>query len=165
MITATASQALWFLPPAVLVGIWVAWSDMKFMKIPNKAVLALAAAFAVLGLFALPLPEYGIRWLQLVVVLAIGFVLTVLNTMGAGDAKFLAVMAPFIAWQDWQIFFAVLCACLLGAFVVHRAARAIPAVRRATSDWESWTNRKFPMGLALAGALIIHLVLVARLGV
>lgn len=165
MITATMREALWFLPFAIPIGIWVALSDMKSMKIPNKAVLALTAVFAVVGLFVLPLPEYGIRWLQLAVVLAVGFVLTILGTMGAGDAKFLAAMAPFIAYQDWRMFCAILFACLLGAFAVHRGARAIPAVRAATPDWVSWTHKKFPMGLALAAALIFHLAIVALRGV
>ncbi len=42
--------ALWFLPFVLPIALWVAWSDMKFMKIPNKAVLALVAVFAVVGL-------------------------------------------------------------------------------------------------------------------
>lgn len=165
MITATMREAIWFLPFVIPIAIWVAVSDMKSMKIPNKAVLALTAVFAVIGLVVLPLPDYGIRWLQLAIVLVIGFVLTMLGTMGAGDAKFLAAMAPFIAYHDWRVFFAILCVCLLGAFAVHRTARAIPAIRAATPDWVSWTHKKFPMGLALAGALVLHLVVVALRGV
>ena len=45
----TASSALWFLPFAIPIAIWVAWSDMKFMKIPNMAVLALLAVFLGVG--------------------------------------------------------------------------------------------------------------------
>ena len=37
--------ALWFLPAVVAIGIWVAWSDMKFMRIPNKAVMAMLLAY------------------------------------------------------------------------------------------------------------------------
>ena len=50
--------ALWFLAPVLAIGIWVAWSDMKFMKIPNTAVLALAAAFIVIGPIALGFQLY-----------------------------------------------------------------------------------------------------------
>ena len=42
--------ALAFLIPALPISIWVAWSDMKSMKIPNKAVMALGAAFLIVGL-------------------------------------------------------------------------------------------------------------------
>lgn len=47
MIHTTATTALWFLPFALPIAVWVAWSDMKFMRIPNKAVLALTAVFLV----------------------------------------------------------------------------------------------------------------------
>lgn len=164
MISASAHEALWFLPLVIPVAIWVAWSDMKFMKIPNKAVLALAGVFAVVGLLALPLPEYGWRWVHLAVVLAVGFVMTIAGLMGAGDAKFGAAMAPFVALGDLNLFIGIFAASLILAFVVHRTMRAIPAVRKATPDWASWTHRKFPMGLALSGALLIHLGTVAVLG-
>lgn len=164
MLAASAREALWFLPLAAPVALWAAWSDMKFMKIPNKAVLALAATFAVTGLFALPLPEYGWRWVHLAVVLAITFAMTMAGMIGAGDAKFAAAMAPFVALGDVRLFIGIFSASLLAAFVAHRGLRAIPALRAATPDWASWTSRKFPMGLALGGALIAHLCTVAVLG-
>lgn len=164
MLAASAREALWFLPFVAPVAIWVAWSDMKFMKIPNKAVLALAGVFAVVGLLALPLPEYGWRWVHLGVVLAIGFVLTIAGAMGAGDAKFAAAMAPFVALGDARLFIGIFAASLLAAFAAHRLMRAVPAFRAATPDWSSWTHAKFPMGLALSGALLIHLGAVAMLG-
>ena len=57
MITTPALAALIFLPFVLPIAIWVAWSDMKFMKIPNKAVVALAAVFLLLGPLALPLGD------------------------------------------------------------------------------------------------------------
>ena len=62
--TLTFAQALWFLPFALPISIWVAWSDLKFMKIPNKAVYALLAVFLVVGLIALPLADYPWRLLH-----------------------------------------------------------------------------------------------------
>ena len=69
---------------------------MKFMKIPNKAVLSLMVVFVIIGLIALPLAEMPWRLLQFVVVLAIGFGLNMIGSIGAGDAKFAAAMAPFV---------------------------------------------------------------------
>lgn len=164
MLTATAREALWFLPLVAPIALWVAWSDMKFMKIPNNAVLALAGVFAIVGLVALPLPEYGWRWLHLGIVLGITFALTIAGLIGAGDAKFAAAMAPFVALGDLRLFIGIFAASLLAAFVAHRLMRALPPIRRATPDWISWTSKKFPMGLALAGALLMHLGLVAAYG-
>lgn len=156
--TLPLSVALWFLPFVLPVAIWVAWSDMKFMKIPNKAVLAMAAIWAVLGLIALPLPAYGWGWAVMGIVLVIGFLLTAFAGVGAGDSKFAAAMAGVFSTGDLRLILALFAACLLGAFVTHRLARAIPAVRSATADWESWTHAKFPMGLALSGTLIFYLL-------
>ena len=164
MLEAQAREALWFLPFVIPVAIWVAWSDMKFMKIPNKAVLALAGVFAVVGLLALPLADYAWRWVHLGVVLAIGFAMTIAGLVGAGDAKFAAAMAPFVALGDARLFIGIFAASLIAAFVAHRLMRAIPAFRAATPDWASWTHRKFPMGLALSGALLMHLGVVAAFG-
>lgn len=160
----TAYSAWWFLPFAVPISIWVAWNDMKYMKIPNMAVYALTLVFVVIGLIALPLAEYPWRLLHLVVVLVVGFIANMLRMVGAGDAKFAAAMAPFIALSDATTLMALFAAILLGAFATHRMFRAIPAVRRLTPEWESWGRGDFPMGLALGGTLIIYLVLGAFIG-
>lgn len=160
------AQALAFLPFVLPICIWVAVSDLRRMKIPNPSVIALAAVFAAvgagLGLFtdAMSLGEYGWRLVALAVVLAIGFVLATLGMVGAGDAKFAAAMAPFVAHGDYGLFFAIFAAVLILSWLSHKAAGRIPAVRTATGDWESWDKGKFfPMGVALAGALVVYLAL------
>ena len=153
----TVTSALWFLPFAAPICIWVALNDMAHMKIPNKAVVALFAVFAAVGLIALPLADYPWRFLHLVVVLVIGFVWNIAGALGAGDAKFAAVMAPFIALQDVTMFCMLFAVTLIVGFTTHRLARAIPAVQRATPNWESWKRKKdFPMGLCLGAALIFY---------
>jgi prepilin peptidase CpaA len=159
MTAQTISSALWFLPFALPISIWVAWSDMARMKIPNKAVMALVAVYAVVGLIALPLDAYGWRWLHLVVVLAIGFVANMAGLLGAGDAKFAAAMAPFVVRDDLVLFAYLFAATLLAGVVIHRLAKRVPAIRGRTADWESWQRKDFPMGLCLGGALVFYLAL------
>ncbi len=154
-----ALTALIFLPFVVPIGIWVAWNDMKFMKIPNKAVLALFGVFVVVGLVALPFDAYLWRWPIALGVLAIGFVMNLARAMGAGDAKFLAAMAPFADPGDVNVIIILFAAMLLAAFATHRLFRAMPRVRAGFPDWESWTHAKFPMGLALGTTIILYLVL------
>lgn len=150
--------ALAFLLPALPIGIWVAWSDMKSMKIPNKAVMALAIAFVVIGLVVLPFK--AVLWALALggIVLVAGFVGNAAGLFGAGDAKFAAAMAPFFIGADLRFVLGLFAACLLGAFASHRLAGLVPAFRVATADWESWTHKDFPMGLALAGTLIFYLL-------
>lgn len=159
--TATPTEALWFLPFATPVALWAMWSDLARMRIPNASVLALAAVFAVVGLVALPLSEYAWRWSHLAVVLVAGFVLSVAGVLGAGDAKFAAAMAPFIALPDLGVFLPLFAAILLASFAAHRLVRRVAALRALAPDWVSWTSRQFPMGLALGGSLIAYLALVA----
>ena len=85
-VTLTLTQAIWFLIVALPVSVYISWTDMKFMKIPNKAVLVLIAGFAVTGLIALPFDEYLWRYVHLVTVLGIGFVLASAGAMGGGVA-------------------------------------------------------------------------------
>jgi prepilin peptidase CpaA len=156
-----AGAALWFLPFVAPIALWVAWSDMKFMRIPNRAVLCLVAVFAVVGLVALPLDFWALRWIHLVVVLVIGFLLNMTGILGAGDAKFAAAMAPYIALDDTGRFLLLFATVILAALATHRTLRRVSAVRRALPDWASWTERDFPMGLALGPALLFYLVLAA----
>ncbi len=158
MLTETARSALWFLPFITPIALWVAWSDMARMKIPNKAVGALLLVFMLVGLVALPFDIWKWRLVHFLVVLGIGFVVSSLGLVGAGDAKFAAAMAPFVALEDLAFFFYLMAATLLAAFVIHRALRRMGAVRRTFPDWESWEHRDFPMGLALGPALVFYLV-------
>ncbi len=156
----TAGAALWFLPFVAPICLWVAWNDMAFMKIPNKAVMALAAVYLVIGPLALPITDYLWGWANLAIVLVIGFVLNMGGAMGAGDAKFAAAAAPFIARSDAGILMMLFAAVTIAAFTTHRLTRATP-IRAGVDGWQSWTHKKFPMGLALGGTLLFYLSLAA----
>lgn len=156
-------SALAFLVLVTPICAWVAYTDLKFMKIRNTAVLALIAVFAIAGPFLLPPEIWAWRWTHLVVVLGIGLVLNMIAGVGMGDVKFAAAAAPFFATEASHVTLMVILlqACLLAAFATHRIARAIPAVRAMTPDWVSWGHRKFPFGLVLVGTLIGYLAVVA----
>ncbi len=140
---------------------WVAWSDLKWMKIPNKAVIAMLVIYAVVGFIVIPFEPWLWRWLNFAVILALGFVLNAIAGVGAGDAKFAAAAAPFVFVDHIGLVIPLFAAFLLGAFAAHRLLRAIPAVRRLTPDWKSWTSKKFPMGLALVGTFVTYMALMA----
>lgn len=143
------------------VSAWVCWSDLKTMKIPNRAVLLTAAIWLVVGFLVVPFEPWAWRWLNLAVVLVIGIVLNAVANVGAGDAKFAAAAAPFFRVGDAVWVMPLFAAFLLGAFAAHRLLRAIPAVRAAAPDWVSWKRADFPMGLALAGTFVAYLAIMA----
>lgn len=158
-----ASAALWFLPFMLPISVWVAWSDMARMKIPNVAVLATVGVFALVGLIVVATGTWSFeiwawRWVHLVVVLLIGFLANMLGLMGAGDAKFAAAMAPFIVRSDILSFLYMFAAVVIVGFTLHRIARSSERIKALTPTWESWVRKDFPMGLCLGASLVIYLV-------
>ena len=162
---ATSFAAIWFLPFVLPICFYVAFTDLAYMKITNKAVLVLGAVFIVLGPFVLPsLEDYAWRLAHIGIVLVAGIALNALGTMGAGDAKFMAAAAPFIAAPDWRILMMIFAVVLMAAFVAHRLVRATP-LRQIAPHWESWNaGKRFPMGLALGPTLALYLCLAALNG-
>lgn len=159
-----ADAAFWLMLAALPIAAWVIWTDLSTMRIPNKAVMALVAVYAVIGVLTLPFATFAWSWLHLAVMLVIGFVLSMSGGFGAGDAKFAAAMAPFIALPDLLTFALILSALAILTFIGHRLARQVPAITAATPGWVSWTRRDFPFGVALAPALIVYLGLAALYG-
>jgi prepilin peptidase CpaA len=155
----TTTQALIYLPFVLPIAIWVAWSDLKFMRIPNKAVIAMGVVALVIGLLVFPFQTWLWSLALLAIIFVIGFVLNAAGLIGGGDAKFAAAMAPLFVTADLRFFYMLSAACLLGAFIAHRGVRMIPAVRAAAPDWTSWGHKQFPMGLTLAGMLLFYLVI------
>jgi prepilin peptidase CpaA len=154
----TSFQALVFLPFVLPICIWAAWSDLSNMTIPNKSVIALFGVWVVAGVIVMPFNVWLWGFALLGIILVAGFILNAAGVLGAGDAKFGAAMAPFFVGTDYRNTAMLLAACLIGALVAHRGLRMVPAFRSATPGWKSWTVPKdFPVGLSLAGMLLIYL--------
>lgn len=161
LLETTAQQAQWFLIPVLPICLWVAYTDLSKMRIPNKAVLALCAVFVVGGALLMPLGEYAWRFAHLAVVLGIGFVLSSFLGVGAGDSKFAAAMAPFVALGDVAEVLTIFCVLVFVTFALHRLSRSTAFIRRLAPSWESWTAKKFPMGITLTSTLAVYLGLAA----
>jgi len=159
-----ASLAWILLPLAVPICLYVAFTDLREMRITNQAVIALALVFVLLAWIVLPFEQYAWRLAHLPIMLVIGIALNAGGVMGAGDAKFLAAAAPYLALPDWRVMLALYITTLLTAFAAHRAAKH-SRLRALAPDWDSWEQgKKFPMGLALGPALILYLCLGAIYG-
>lgn len=150
-------DALILFPLVLPVALWAAFWDMKYMKIPNLAVLAMFGIFLVGGFFLLPLNDYLWAMAYFAIVLVIGFVVSSLGLLGAGDAKFAAAITPYFVGSHLTTVALLIAACLLVTFALHRIVRKIGPIRRATPDWVSWTHRQFPMAIAMSAALLIYL--------
>lgn len=156
----TSTGALILLVPVLPIAIWAATSDMKRMKIPNKAVLAMAAVWPLLGWLAVPTwTAWFWGFAIMAIVLVALYLLYTTGTFGAGDAKYGAAMSGMFVGTSITWLLLLIASCMVGAVIVHRFMRGIPAVRRMTPDWESWVQRRyFPFGLALSGIVVFYLV-------
>lgn len=127
-----------FLAIATPFAVWSAWSDLKYMKIPNILVLIMAGLFLVTGPFLLDFDVYLWRLLGGFIVLAIGFTLFSLGGIGGGDAKFAAAMALFIDHTHLASFLFMLAMFALLGVVLHKIVGKLGFMSKITDTWESW---------------------------
>lgn len=160
----SAWSAWWFLPFVLPLCFYVAFTDLREMRITNQAVVALVVVFLLVGLVALPFDQYLWRLAQLGIVLLVTMVLNAAGVMGAGDSKFIAAAAPFVAVGDVQMLILLYTATLLAAFATHRLAKH-SRLHRVAPHWISWNQgKKFPMGFPLGFTLAAYLCFGAVLG-
>ena len=153
------SSALFFIG-ALPLSVYAGLSDLRTMTIPNWISIALIAIFIILGLFLLPFETLAWRLGAGFAVLVVGFFLNAARVLGGGDAKFLAAITPYIAFDDVAAFMFILSVSLLVTLALHRLAMRIPAIRRVTAGWASWeAGRHFPMGISIAAAIVVYLFL------
>jgi len=153
----TSETALWLLPLVLPVGLYIAWNDMRTMKITNRSVIALGLPFVFLGPFAFGLEQYFWQWLHLPVMLAVCVLLWAGGVMGGGDAKMIAVMSPYVLLADVMVFLLIFSACLLAALAGHSLFR-MTRLKNLAPEWKSWhAGRYFPKGLPLSMTLVFYL--------
>ena len=160
-----AIAAAWFLPFVAIIGIWVSYTDLKYLKIRNLAVYAIALTYLISGFLVLPTDVYLWQLVHLPLMLVFGMLLNAFGLMGAGDAKFLAAAAPMVWLGDIVVLLGVYFAVLLISWICHRIAMNT-GLRKLAPDWASWTSgKRFPMGLPLAATLVAYLALGVRYGI
>ena len=149
-----AADAAWLLGAAAPFALWAAWSDLRWMKIPNLCAAGLLAAFVAVGLWRFPVELVVWHVVVGVTVLGVGFALFAIGQMGGGDAKLLAAAAPFVAPGDASTALLILAVWMLLTLLGHRLARRV-----ITLDWVSWSSPHVPLGVGISGALLSYLAL------
>ena len=147
-----SSVALLLFPAGMAMA---ASSDLLTMKISNRLVLLLVAAFFVVALIAqLPLQLLGMQLLCGLLVLAVGFGFFAMGWIGGGDAKLAAAIALWLGF-DMALPFLIYASLLGGALTLAiLGLRNLPLMPVLTRY--GWLERLYdpksgvPYGVALA---------------
>ena len=139
----------------------VGYSDLRNMRIPN-ALSIVAVIIFIATAFMLPLHEVGLRLIASLVTLLIGFVAFALRIFGGGDIKILAALMLFIPSQTLALFAFVISASILVGIGLVMTLRTAPGAQQ--SNWKSLQAKaKFPMGISISLAGLLHPFLVSAL--
>ena len=143
--------------PLLLLG---ALYDLRQMRIPNWLNGALALVFLATALAVHPLEEIGWRIAGALLVLVVGFGFFSLGRMGGGDVKMLAACALFVPVVHAGLVLQLLAVGLaLGLGLIHLGRLAVGG--RETRWRGLRKGARFPMGVAIGGAMTAYLGLVA----
>ncbi|MFK7945520.1 MAG: prepilin peptidase [Paracoccaceae bacterium] len=163
-----STPALWVACAAMLpLMIFAAWSDIKYLKIPNWIPLAVLAIYVVTGLWGMPLERFLWGLAAGAVTLVLFFVLwSVMDsvapgTFGAGDVKLLAVLVPFIDLSDafsTLILFTVIMMLVSVLFLVAWGfSRGRTGLTSLDQKGKKILKVTSPFGVALALTTIVYL--------
>ena len=139
---------------------FAASSDLLTMRISNKLVMLMTAAFVIVALATgLPLPEFAMHLTCALIVLVVGFAFFAFGWIGGGDAKLAAATSLWLGFGlalPFLVYAGLLGGLLTLAILGLRAMPLSPLIARFA--WvERLHDRKagVPYGIALAAAGLI----------
>lgn len=132
----------------------VAYNDLRYMRIPNVLV-GLSIALFLLTAPLIGWPEAGYRLMAGLLVFGIGLITFVFRWFGGGDVKMLAALVLFIPSQTYTLFAFNFSASMLVGIALILLLRRMPG--NASLGCLGITEAgKFPMGISIAGAGLLH---------
>ncbi|MEM1313294.1 MAG: prepilin peptidase [Pseudomonadota bacterium] len=139
-------------PLAALAGLW----DLRRLRIPNRLNVALVLLFLPIGALSLPLDLFGYRIAGALLVLFLGLLLFASGRMGGGDVKMLAAGALYVPGPQAPAMLMLLSAALIaGVAFIYLMRYALGPGERS---WLGLTRgARYPMGVSIGAALIVHL--------
>jgi prepilin peptidase CpaA len=138
--------------------LYVIYSDLKTMKIPNKAVLAVFAVFLATASWGLPFDTFLWRLLAGLIAFVIGYFVYMASggNIGGGDVKLLAALVPFVPLDGVLFVLGVFALSSLALILFHQAVRI--GFRKRTTGWKTFDQAVYvPLGVALGFTMILFL--------
>ena len=147
------------LAPILLV---VAYTDLRYMRIPNVLSVLAVLLFSLTALISPP-DDLLVRVVAAGTVLALGFGAFCLGLFGGGDVKILSALMLFVPAHTLPLFGYVFSAAMLLGMMVLFGLRQIPIT--GNLSWKSMSGgSQFPMGISIAMAGLLHPIVVLLAG-
>ena len=159
--------ALWVASATMIpLMLYTAWSDLKYLKIPNWIPLAVLGIYVVTGIWGLEMERFlwglGAGVVTLVVFFVIWAIIDSIGpgTLGAGDVKLLASLVPFVGLTEALDVLILLTIVIFVFAMVFLIAWGFSRKRTGLASLDQ-SGRKVlklpsPFGVALAFTAIIH---------
>ena len=138
--------------------LYVMWSDLKSLRIPNWVVLAVLSVFVATGIWGLPFETFLWRLAHGLIFLAVGFAVFAVGRgkVGGGDMKLVAALVPFVAGAHALLILVIYTVVTFAGLFVHRLIRAY--LRGRQTGWLAFDQKiYFPVGVILGVTILIYL--------
>lgn len=148
---------------------YTAWSDLKTLKIANWMPLTIVGIYIVTGVWGLPLDVFLWGLAAGFITLA-GFILFYylldlmgIDGIGAGDLKLLAAVVPFMFGKDLMLllvlYFIAVMILWITFTILWKRQRRESSLASLNQEGTKYGRKTPPMGVAIAGAMIVYLVI------
>lgn len=150
----TGLSVLWAFVPLMLATVYF---DLRHLRLPNAISLLLVLAFVLWAPFVMAPTQIGWRVLAAAIVFGLGFAAFAAGLVGGGDVKVLGAVMLFVPPLGLPMYFLAFGLCLLSGTALVLALRKSGVAQG--SDWRGVTaTGRFPVGLAIGGAALVHVV-------
>ena len=134
-----------------LTGLYAAWSDLRYRRLPNWLCLLVAAAGLAQMLALGGMGGAGSALLHGALAMAIGAALFTLSGLGGGDAKYYAAVA---CWFSLASALQLLMAVSLAGLVLALGWLIMQRLKRRPADPANQDFALVPFGIAIAAGAV-----------
>ncbi|MEQ6249958.1 prepilin peptidase [Sulfitobacter sp. HNIBRBA3233] len=139
----------------VPVFLYLIYTDLRYLRIPNRALFVLFCALALAHLPTLAPADIPLRLVGAAAVFALAFAAFYTGMLGGGDVKMISVVMLFVPLQDIAAFALALSVSVilsLSVIKILRRSRSVKALQ-----WRAFNDAKrLPLGPAIAISSMIY---------
>lgn len=145
-----AALGIWACLPVLL---YIIYTDLSDLRIPNAAVMVLMIIFAATQLPVLPLQELMMRVFAATAIFGLCLIVFALHLLGGGDVKLLPAVVLFVPSTEWAQFVLALSVSVILTLTILRWLRGFSS----GGKWKSVNQTsRYPLGPAIALAGLVY---------